>query len=95
MTKTELIQSVAKETGVSRSQAGKYVDAVLSTIQGALGSGEEVRLPGFGTFRVTQTKERQGRNLRTGQPMTIPAGRRAGFSAGSQLAEAVRGGKSA
>jgi DNA-binding protein HU-beta len=91
MTKTELIQTVAKKTGQTQSQAGKAVDAVIDSIRESLGAGQDVRLPGFGTFRVTQTKERQGRNLRTGEKMTIPAGKRASFSAGTQLVEAVRG----
>lgn len=92
LTKTDLVRTIAKDTGVSQGQAGKMLDAVLSSISDALAKGEDVRLTGFGTFKVSESKERQGRNLRTGEAMTIPARRRASFSAGSQLVEAVRGG---
>jgi DNA-binding protein HU-beta len=85
MTKSELIQSVARETSMSQSQASKVVNSVFETITRNLHNGEEVRLTGFGTFRMIETKERPGRNPRTGQAITIPAGRRVGFTAGSGL----------
>lgn len=93
MTKSELIQQVAQETGTSQAQAGKIVNATLDTIAKSLGSGNEVRLTGFGTFRITESKERTGRNPRTGEALQIPAQRRPAFSAGSQLVESVRGAK--
>jgi DNA-binding protein HU-beta len=85
MTKSELIQSVARDTGMSQSQAGKVVNAVFDTIARSLQDGQEVRLTGFGTFRTVETKERPGRNPRTGEEITIPAGRRVGFTAGTGL----------
>jgi DNA-binding protein HU-beta len=91
MTKSELIQSVARETGLPQSQASKVVNAVFDTIASNLQRGEEVRLTGFGTFRMLETKERPGRNPRTGEPITIPAGRRVGFTAGSGLTDFDRG----
>jgi DNA-binding protein HU-beta len=89
--KSELQQQVAEQAGLNKAQAGRAVDAVLSSIESALKSGEEVRLTGFGSFRVTQTKARQGRNPRTGQSINIPAGRRPAFSPGSRLKQAVGG----
>jgi DNA-binding protein HU-beta len=91
MTKTELIQQVAEQAGVSQAQAGKIVNATFEAISKALGNGEDVRLTGFGTFRVAESKERTGRNPRTGEALQIPAQRRPAFSAGSQLVETVRG----
>jgi DNA-binding protein HU-beta len=85
MTKSELIQSVARETGLSQSQANKVVNSVFDQIARALQNGEEVRLTRFGTFRTLETKERIGRNPRTGQEITIPAGRRVSFTAGAAL----------
>ncbi|HLG51063.1 MAG TPA: HU family DNA-binding protein [Chloroflexota bacterium] len=94
MTKSDLIQRVAKETGLSLAQSGKVVNGVFDAITNALKSGEEVRVTGFGTFKVTQTAQRTGRNPRTGEQITIPASKRPSFSAGAALVEAVRGGKS-
>jgi DNA-binding protein HU-beta len=89
--KPELVAKVADETGMTKVQAAKAVDAVLQAITSTLASGDSVALSGFGTFRVSATAERQGRNPSTGAPMTIAAGKRIGFSAGSKLSEAVKG----
>ncbi|HEV3312867.1 MAG TPA: HU family DNA-binding protein [Chloroflexota bacterium] len=88
--KTELAGTVAQETGLNKSQAARALDATLDAISGHLGGGDEVRLTGFGTFRVSETKARTGRNPRTGAPISIAAGRRPGFTAGSRLREAVQ-----
>jgi DNA-binding protein HU-beta len=91
MQKTELINQVAKETNVSQAQAAKLVNATLNAIVGALKGGDKVTLTGFGTFEVRKTAARMGTNPRTRQKINIPAGRRASFSAGSLLREAVSG----
>jgi nucleoid DNA-binding protein len=88
--KTELAGKVAEKTGLNKSQATRAVDATLDEISAALGSGDEVRLTGFGTFRVSETKARTGRNPRTGDPINIAAGRRPGFTPGSRLRDAVQ-----
>jgi DNA-binding protein HU-beta len=89
--KSELQQSVAEKAGLNKAQAGRAVDAVLDAITEALSSGEEVRLTGFGNFRVTQTAARTGRNPRTGESLNIPAGKRPTFTAGSRLKGSVGG----
>ncbi|HZT95405.1 MAG TPA: HU family DNA-binding protein [Chloroflexota bacterium] len=88
--KTELAGQIAQETGLNKSQATRALDATLNAIGNALGSGDEVRLTGFGTFRVSETKARTGRNPRTGAPINIAAGRRPGFTAGSRLRDSVQ-----
>jgi len=88
--KTELAGKIAAETGLNKSQATRALDATLDAISGHLGHGDEVRLTGFGTFRVSSTKARTGRNPRTGAPINIPAGKRPGFTAGSRLRDSVR-----
>ena len=90
--KSDLVDQVASSSGLSKSQAQKAVDAVLDSITQTLAKGESISLSGFGTFKVSDTKERQGRNPATGQPITIAAGKRIGFSAGSKLSSAVKGG---
>ena len=90
--KGDLVGQVASTTGLTRAQATKAVDAVLETISESLARGENVSLSGFGTFRVSNTAARQGRNPATGAAITIPAGKRIGFSAGSRLSSSVKGG---
>lgn len=89
--KTELAQQVAEQAGLSRTQANKAVDAVLESITTTLQKGDEVRLTGFGSFKVTQTKARTGRNPRTGATLNIAAGKRPTFTAGSRLKQTVGG----
>ena len=89
MNKNDLVSSVADSAGLSKADAGKAVDAVISSIQGALKSGDSVQLVGFGTFSVSQRKATKGRNPRTGEPINIPASNQPKFKAGSALKGAV------
>jgi len=90
--KSELTQRVAQRTGMPRAQAAKVVNAVVDAVQEALTSNESVSITGFGSWRVTETKARKGRNPRTGQPIDIAAGRRVSVRPGSGLSTSVRGG---
>jgi len=90
--KGDITQQIAQRTGMPKAQAARALDAVLETVQAAVSKGEQVRLSGFGSFRVTETKARQGRNPRTGQAIQIKAGNRVSFSPGSKLVDSVRGG---
>jgi DNA-binding protein HU-beta len=87
--KQELVASVADHADLSRADAGKAVDAVFGTIEGALKDGEEVRLVGFGTFSTAHRKASTGRNPRTGEPMQIKASNQPKFKAGKGLKDAV------
>jgi DNA-binding protein HU-beta len=90
MTKSDFVDRVASESGLSKKDAGAAVDAVISTIEGALKSGEEVSFTGFGKFHVANRGAREGRNPRTGDTMTIPASKVPRFTAGSGLKKAVK-----
>ncbi len=90
--KSEIAQAVAQKAGLSGTKANQVVNAVLDAITDAVQRGDEVRLMGFGSFKVSKTKERRGRNPRTGEPITIPAGKRLSFSPGTKLSGATRGG---
>lgn len=68
-----LIESVAAELGISLRSSRMLVGLVASAIRDLTEIGEAVRIPGLGTFRVVVKSERQGRNPRTGEPITIPA----------------------
>jgi DNA-binding protein HU-beta len=89
-TKSEFVDKVAAESGLSKKDAGAAVDAVISTIESELKSGGEVSFTGFGKFHVAQRGAREGRNPRTGETMTIAASRVPRFTAGSGLKKAVK-----
>ena len=67
----------------------QMLDAVLASITRTMGRGDKVDLRGFGSFEISEKKERQGRNPRTGETMTIPARKAAVFKSGRELAERV------
>ncbi len=87
--KNDLIAQVANSSGLSKSDAGKALDAVLETITSALASGDEVRIIGFGTFSVSNRAATTGRNPRTGEVIQIAASKQPKFKAGSPLKDAV------
>lgn len=89
MNKAELIDSVSEGADLSKASATRAVDTVLSSITGALSSGDQVTLVGFGTFSVRDRAARMGRNPRTGEPINIPASKVPGFKAGKAFKEAV------
>ena len=89
-TKSEFVDKVAAESGLSKKDAGAAVDAVISTIESELKSGGEVSFTGFGKFHVAERGAREGRNPRTGETMTIAASRVPRFTAGSGLKKAVK-----
>ena len=73
MNKTNLIEKVRELTNSTKDDVEVLVDVVLNSITEALGKGEKVDLRGFGSFQVSEKKQRQGRNPRTGETMTIAA----------------------
>ncbi|MEJ2139639.1 MAG: HU family DNA-binding protein [Gammaproteobacteria bacterium] len=89
MNKGELIESVANSANLSKADAGRAVDAIIDSISGALKSGSQVSLVGFGTFTVKKRAARQGRNPRTGETIQIKASNVPGFKAGKALKDAV------
>ena len=91
MTKDEFLALVAETGGMTKADASRAVEAFCGAVTAAMEKGEDVKLPGFGGFEVQERGERQGRNLRTGQAITIAAVKVAKFSAGSRLKGAVNG----
>lgn len=91
MNKGDLVSAVAGKTGLGKTEAEKAVDAVFDSIAAALKGGDEVRLPGFGSFSVAAREAREGRNPRTGEAITIAAAKTPKFSPGKGLKEAVNG----
>ncbi|HBQ28117.1 MAG TPA: DNA-binding protein [Desulfotomaculum sp.] len=89
MTKLELIREISSKADITQKVAGRVIDAMLEVIQEAAGRGDNVRILGFGAFLVRQRAERQGRNIRTGEAITIPAKKVVVFKPGKNLREAV------
>ena len=89
MNKQELIATVAERAGLGRNESVRAVEAVFDTISAALKKGDEVRLIGFGTFSLSRRKASEGRNPRTGEPMTIKASTQPKFKAGKLLKDHV------
>ncbi len=90
MTKADLIEKIAKESSLSKADAGRAFDSTIETISKALKKGDKVTLVGFGTFSVSKRKARTGRNPRTGATIKIPAHKAPKFAAGKVLREAVK-----
>ena len=87
--KAELINYVAAETKLTKTDSQKAIEAVLDGISDALKKGEEVRLIGFGSFVIQKSAARDGRNPRTGETIKIAASNRPVFRAGKDLKAAV------
>ena len=89
MNKNDLVSAVAGSAGMSKADSAKAVESVFDAISGALSSGGDVRIVGFGTFSVVNRKATTGRNPRTGQAIQIPASKQPKFKAGKGLKDAV------
>lgn len=89
MNKADLIERVAKDAGINKSQAEAAINSLISGIEGDLKKGGRVTLVGFGTFSVAGRKARTGRNPQTGATIKIAAKKVAKFSPGAELKEAV------
>ena len=85
MNKAQLVEAISRESGLTKVESKKALEAMLDTIQKRLKKREEVRLVGFGTFSVKDRKARRGINPRTGEPIKIKARRVPHFSPGSEL----------
>lgn len=85
MNKSELINAMAAESGLSKVDSKKALDAFIASVTKALKSGDKVTLVGFGTFSVSERAERTGINPTTKAPIQIPAKKVAKFRAGSEL----------
>ncbi len=89
MTKSELIDRVAEQAGLSKKDAGAAVNGVFDAIQGALSNGESVQVTGFGTFEVRDRAARQGVKPGTSEKIQIPASKAPAFKAGKTLKDSV------
>jgi integration host factor subunit beta len=93
MTKSELIDAVARKSGITKSRAEQVVNCVFEAMTRALEKGEGIEIRGFGSFTVRSYKPYNGRNPRTGKSVPVPEKRLPFFKVGKELKELVnRGG---
>lgn len=85
MNKTELIQDIAKKTGLKLKDVDAVYKELLETISHTLSKGEKVQLIGFGTFETRKRAARQGRNPQTGKTINIKARTIPAFKPGKAL----------
>ena len=90
MNKGELVDSIAKDAGLSKADAGRALNAFVTNVSGSLKKGNNVQLIGFGTFSISNRAARAGRNPQTGATIQIKAKKVAKFKAGKALADTVR-----
>lgn len=90
MTKSELIEKMAEDTGIGKAAAAKALDAFMNSVIEALKKKEgKVTLVGFGTFSKVRRKARRGRNPQTGEEIKIKASNVVKFKPGKKLKDAV------
>lgn len=90
MNKTDLINNIAKKSGLSKKDVEAVLNGFLGEVTSALSTGDKVQLIGFGTFETRKRAGRVGRNPQTGKTITIPESKIPAFKAGNKLKDAVK-----
>ena len=90
MNKTQLIDAIATEAGITKTDAKKAIDAFIKTTSEQLKDGEKIALVGFGTFSILERSARVGRNPKTGEKIEVEKKRVVKFKAGSDLTNDVQ-----
>lgn len=90
MNKKELVEAIAKKTGISKKDTKAIVSAFEEVVIETIAAGGEVKLLGFGTFKVVDRSARKGRNLSTGEAIDIPATKGVKFAPGTELKACVK-----
>ncbi|MBX3025734.1 HU family DNA-binding protein [bacterium] len=93
MTKSQLIERLAKAGDVTKKQAQQILEGLVSTVVSSVKKGDPVKIPDLGTFRKAQSKARMGRNPQTGEPVKIPARKKVRFTVAKSFKEQVLGAK--
>jgi len=91
LTKSHLIDAIAKQNGFIKKQSSETFETILELIKSTLASGEDVLISGFGKFCVKEKRERRGRNPATGEDMMVAPRRVVTFRCSGKLREKVNG----
>jgi DNA-binding protein HU-beta len=90
MNKAEIVEAIAAESGLSKADAKRALDAFVTSVSKSLKKGDRVALVGFGSFSVTKRTARKGRNPQTGKEITIAAKKVVKFKAGAELSAKIK-----
>ncbi|MEM7055049.1 MAG: HU family DNA-binding protein [Pseudomonadota bacterium] len=90
MNKSELIDAMAANAGLTKADAGRALEAFIETVSKTLKKGDTVSLIGFGTFSVKKRAARTGRNPSTGETIKIKASKTPSFKAGKGFKDAIK-----
>lgn len=90
MNKAELIDAIAAESGLTKADSKRALDALIKSAGETLKKGENITLVGFGSFSIAQRSARTGRNPQTGKEIKIAAKKTVKFKPGSELSESVQ-----
>ena len=88
MNKKEFVAEVAVDLGIPASQANLMVDVVFNNLIKAVAAEGKVKLP-VGVFSMAETKERSGRNPKTGETLVIPAKKKIKFRMSKTITDAL------
>ncbi len=89
MNKTQLIEAVAADSGLSKADSARAIESVVGTVSKTLKKGDDVVITGFGKFSVVKRAARMGVNPRTGEKVKIKASKAPKFTAGAALKQVV------
>ncbi|WP_262710111.1 HU family DNA-binding protein [Aequorivita sinensis] len=89
MNKSDLIDAMAEDAGITKAAAKKSLESFLENVQNSLKKGNRVSLVGFGSWSVSKRAAREGRNPQTGKTIKIAAKNVVKFKAGSDLQNSV------
>ncbi|MFQ5743299.1 MAG: HU family DNA-binding protein [Acidobacteriota bacterium] len=87
MIKADLVETIAREGGISKVKAEQVVNSIIDALKASLARGERIELRGFGVFEVKPRKRGVGRNPRTGEVVRIPPGKTTRFRPGRALSD--------
>ena len=90
MNNAELINAMSAESGLSKEDSNKALEAFFSSVTKALSAGDKISLVGFGTFSVAERSARMGINPSTKKAIEIPAKKVAKFKPGAELTDAIK-----
>jgi DNA-binding protein HU-beta len=89
MNKSQLVEAVAKDSGLSKADSARALDALVQTVTRALKKGDDVAISGFGKWSVAKRGARTGRNPQTGEAVKIRASKAPKFTPGATLKGAI------
>lgn len=89
MNMNDMAKSLAEQNGMTQAEARRTVDGFFAVMTNALKGGDEVKISGFGNFKVIERPERTGRNPATGEAITVAASKKVTFKAAKALKDTL------